>query len=484
MEARNIFAQELRGLKVAAEERLGRRLTYDEIAAAADVSRHTAKDRLDGRRIPSSRHDATKMIEACDPGGTNHEGQLKALEAWTEARRKLEQLQTDYYQTKLAIYPNEGEEIGGIEDAGERGSFIEDVTGLLVEGGTITKFTNNSQFYTAALRQAEDSRSHIRVTYIRQFPPAIHSKAAKEYFSGLLTWAASDNTRQLRRVIGVPTIDGKPNSEFLRWVKSHNDETESIHNYEKRILTWTNEADGLNMAIMDESTSFIAVSDAGRTYLWGGRIQSRNLNEMLRFYFDQLWHNLEPIEKYLSRIGSTNVLDESGSTVLLLGDVLLTDRDQQLRDSARRRTSESRGVFVSYVRDDIDEVNVLCTALQAAGVKIWRDLDQLLPGDDWKDTIRHAIKNGIGFLACFSKHSEVKEESFMREEIALAFEQLRLRPADSGWFIPVMLTEGPLPNARVGDGRKLTDFQFLRWYEDRGKSLRLLLASIDRLRAT
>src|SRR5207247_1114862 len=136
-----------------------------------------------------------------------------------------------------------------------------------------------------------------RVTYIRQVPPeAVSSPEAKEYFAGLLEWAAAGGTQHLRRIIGVPIIDGKPNAEILKWVESHHDETKNILGYEIHILNWTNRADGLNMALMDDRSSFIAVSDGSKSYLWGGRVKSRNLNEMLRFYFDQLWHRLEPVE--------------------------------------------------------------------------------------------------------------------------------------------------------------------------------------------
>jgi hypothetical protein len=142
----------------------------------------------------------------------------------------------------------------------------------------------------------------------------------------------------------------------------------------------------------------------------------------------------------------------------------------------------NRWVFVSYVRDDSAVVDQLCADLENAGVRTWRDIDQLLPGDDWKLAIRRAIEGGSGFIACFSRRSEDRSSSYMREELMLAIEQLRLRPADSGWFMPVLLDDVTPPDTKVGAGRTLRDLHFIRWEEPRSRALKALLAAIGRLR--
>jgi hypothetical protein len=44
--------------------------------------------------------------------------------------------------------------------------------------------------------------------------------------------------------------------------------------------------------------------------------------------------------------------------------------------------------FSSYSREDSTAVDVVQAALELAGVHVWRDVDQLWPGDDWKSVIR------------------------------------------------------------------------------------------------
>ena len=42
------------------------------------------------------------------------------------------------------------------------------------------------------------------------------------------------------------------------------------------------------------------------------------------------------------------------------------------------------------------------------------------------------------FLACFSAKSVARTRTYQNEELVLAIEELRLRPADRIWFIPAI----------------------------------------------
>ena len=88
-------------------------------------------------------------------------------------------------------------------------------------------------------------------------------------------------------------------------------------------------------------------------------------------------------------------------------------------------------VFVSYVHENEETVTGLCEALEAAGVKVWRDRDSILPGANWQGSTRQAIREGAFFIACFSMAYRSKPASYMNEELALAIEMLR-QPRPSG----------------------------------------------------
>ena len=58
-------------------------------------------------------------------------------------------------------------------------------------------------------------------------------------------------------------------------------------------------------------------------------------------------------------------------------------------------------VFISYVRENSNEVQRLVHMLQARGVDVWFDQTHLLPGDRWAEVIRREIAQGDFFIACF-----------------------------------------------------------------------------------
>lgn len=116
--------------------------------------------------------------------------------------------------------------------------------------------------------------------------------------------------------------------------------------------------------------------------------------------------------------------------------------------------------FISYVREDSDEVDALQSMLEAAGVPVWRDTSDLWPGEDWRARIRAAINgDALVFIACFSARSAARRKSYQYEELLLAIDQLRLRPADVPWLIPVRFDDCHVPGLELGAGRTLASIQ-------------------------
>ena len=98
--------------------------------------------------------------------------------------------------------------------------------------------------------------------------------------------------------------------------------------------------------------------------------------------------------------------------------------------------------------------------LEAAGVRVWHDLS-VLPGDDWRSTVRSAITDdAFVFVACFSSLTVASKESHQdTEELNLALEQLRRRLPSERWFIPVRLDSCRIPDLDIGGGRTLRSIQ-------------------------
>jgi len=116
--------------------------------------------------------------------------------------------------------------------------------------------------------------------------------------------------------------------------------------------------------------------------------------------------------------------------------------------------------FLSYVREDSGEVDVLQHMLEAAGIPVWRDTANLWPGEDWRAKIRGAITHdALVFIACFSSHSAARQKSYQNEELLLAIDQLRRRQPDDLWLIPVRFDDCAVADFELGAGRTLSSIQ-------------------------
>lgn len=141
--------------------------------------------------------------------------------------------------------------------------------------------------------------------------------------------------------------------------------------------------------------------------------------------------------------------------------------------------AERTRAFVSYVRENSSEVDKLCRDLASRGVATWKDRDDLIPGARWKDSIRAAIQDGSGFIACFSAAYRDRERSYMNEELAIAVEELRQRPRDRSWFFPVLLdASSEVPATPIGFGETLRDLQSVSLFADWGPGVDRLARAV------
>ncbi len=137
--------------------------------------------------------------------------------------------------------------------------------------------------------------------------------------------------------------------------------------------------------------------------------------------------------------------------------------------------------FISYVHEDKERVDRLQRDLEDAGVNVWRDTENLWPGQDWQREIRAAITaSSLVFIACFSEHSDARKASYHNEELILAAEQMRLRTSGTVWLIPVRFAPCTLPDLDLGAGRSLRSLQWVDLFgETHKRDISRLLASVQ-----
>ncbi len=136
-------------------------------------------------------------------------------------------------------------------------------------------------------------------------------------------------------------------------------------------------------------------------------------------------------------------------------------------------------LFVSYVRENTEIVDKFCQELKSQAIQVWRDRDEIAPGSRWKQVIRNVIRKGAFYVACFSKEYNNRDKTYMNEELTIAIEELRQRPHDRIWFIPIKLNECEIPDFDIGGGETLRDLHYVNLYEDRDDGIRRILKAIQ-----
>ena len=95
-------------------------------------------------------------------------------------------------------------------------------------------------------------------------------------------------------------------------------------------------------------------------------------------------------------------------------------------------TGDLRSAFLSYARQDGDFVERLVHDLRQAGVQIWRDVEQIKPGDHWLNVIAKALTETKVLLYVASRHS--RESPWMDRELSAVMDR-------SGIVIPLVIDD-------------------------------------------
>jgi hypothetical protein len=118
--------------------------------------------------------------------------------------------------------------------------------------------------------------------------------------------------------------------------------------------------------------------------------------------------------------------------------------------AALATATERRIAFLSYVHQNTVEVDRLQADLEEDGIVVWRDVDQLFPGDNIKTVITRAIRDqSFAFISCFSAERAERGGTMANRELATAVDVLQDHTASS-WFIPVTFDNTPLPDVHLG----------------------------------
>lgn len=94
-------------------------------------------------------------------------------------------------------------------------------------------------------------------------------------------------------------------------------------------------------------------------------------------------------------------------------------------------------VFLSYDRADEPFAQALSKELTRRGLEVWRDDEEILPGDNWASTIGEALKKSHAMVVLISPKS--MQSKYVRSEIQYALGELSYEER----LFPVLVEETP-----------------------------------------
>ena len=106
-------------------------------------------------------------------------------------------------------------------------------------------------------------------------------------------------------------------------------------------------------------------------------------------------------------------------------------------------------VFLSYASEDQAAARSIRDAMDAAGLEVWYDENELGGGDAWDKKIRQQIRECDYFAAVISARTEARHEGYFRREWRLAVERSLDMADDHLFLLPVVIDGTEQAAARV-----------------------------------
>jgi hypothetical protein len=113
------------------------------------------------------------------------------------------------------------------------------------------------------------------------------------------------------------------------------------------------------------------------------------------------------------------------------------------------REMPDNAIFISYAREDLPAVQRLKSAMDAAGLTTWFDLDRLEGGDDYDRKIHGNIARCSFFLPVISANTQRRHEGYFRREWSYAVDRARNIAEGAVFIVPLCIDDTPEAEALV-----------------------------------
>jgi hypothetical protein len=97
-------------------------------------------------------------------------------------------------------------------------------------------------------------------------------------------------------------------------------------------------------------------------------------------------------------------------------------------------------VFLSYGRADASIVRAFYRTLQASGICVWMDVENIQGGEEWQMAIKKALSRSQ-LVLIFLSNQVIEREGYLQDEILEALEIQRKKPPGQIYLVPVRLDD-------------------------------------------
>ena len=122
-----------------------------------------------------------------------------------------------------------------------------------------------------------------------------------------------------------------------------------------------------------------------------------------------------------------------------------------LNPPVSQASAEAGAVFLSYASEDRVSAEKIRNALEAAGVDVFFDREDLECGNDWEAKLRRSISQCSLFVAVISRWTSAPGHRFFRKEWNLAVDEAQTTSFsdDAAFLLPVVIDDIPASEADV-----------------------------------
>ena len=108
-------------------------------------------------------------------------------------------------------------------------------------------------------------------------------------------------------------------------------------------------------------------------------------------------------------------------------------------------TINKQNIFLCHSSFDKDKIRLLYKRLTSDGFLVWLDEESILPGQDWENEIKKAIKRSDIVLICLSNTS-LSTSGYLHKEIKLALDASDEKPEGAIFIVPARLENCNVPD--------------------------------------